>query len=82
MTMAWRGFLSGLRPRTKFEMGPERSGVIVPIATYIRKLFSISMDFWAVEIGETLTASKPSHMFSLYHNQISVPQKEEIDLRL
>jgi hypothetical protein len=82
MTIAWRGFLSGLGPRAKFEVGPERSGVIVPIATSIHKLFSISMDFWAAEIGETLTTSKPSYMFSLYHNQISLPQKEEIDLRL
>jgi hypothetical protein len=80
--MAWRGFLSGLGPRTKFEVRPEISGAIFPIAAYIHRLFSISMDFWAVEISETLTASKPSYIFGLYQNQISVPQKEEIDLRL
>jgi hypothetical protein len=82
MTMAWRNFLSGFRSWTKFKVEPERSCVIFPIAAYIRKLFSISMDLWAVEIGKTLTASKPSYMFSLHQNQISLPHKKEIDLRL
>jgi hypothetical protein len=80
MTMARRDFLSGFGSWTKFEVGSERGGFGIPIATYLLRFFSSSMDFWAAVLGVTLTTSKTPDMFGLYQGHIPLPQKEEIDL--